>query len=106
MRAFLAVSLLLFASGCLQSQPSPPGVVIKDYIFEPGELTVAAGARVTWSNEGPSEHDVEGLGGLFSSGPPGSIGRGQEWSHTFAAPGSHVYYCKLHPWMAGRVVVR
>jgi plastocyanin len=30
----------------------------------------------------------------------------QTWQHTFTKPGTYAYFCELHPYMKGSIVVR
>ncbi|MEM2923713.1 MAG: hypothetical protein QW560_04805, partial [Candidatus Nitrosocaldus sp.] len=40
--------------------------------------------------------------GIFDSG---LIGRGESWSYKFEKPGRFAYFCAVHPWMIGVVIV-
>lgn len=87
--------------------------------FSPSVITVNAGDTVTWVNNDKEIHNItSGNGitrtefvttsrvgtpdGLFQSG---SFSPGQSWSHTFTKPGIFHYFCSIHPWMNGVVVV-
>jgi nitrite reductase (NO-forming) len=71
--------------------------------FEPAEISVSAGATVTWTNNDTTLHTVDSRQeGLFSSG---MLSHGRTFEHTFSGPGTYEYYCALHPWMAGKVSV-
>jgi plastocyanin len=71
--------------------------------FSPVSFTVKVGATVTWVNRDSSVHTVTSLGSsLFDSG---NIPAGGTYSYTFSQPGTYQYYCTLHPWMKGTVVV-
>ena len=84
-------------------------VVLGDMSFSPGELTVAAGTTVTFSNPSSFPHTVtHGTGGrpaddaafdeaISSDGGTVEI--------TFDEPGTYDITCKLHPSMQMRVVV-
>lgn len=84
-------------------QPATGGqqkVTIKNYAFNPSQLTVKVGTEVQWVNEDSANHLVTGAD--FRSQ---IMGPGETYSHTFSAPGSFDYYCSLHPEMKGRIVV-
>lgn len=80
-------------------------VAIRDFAFEPAELKVAPGTRVTWINcESPegsphtSTSDAEGWGSSL-------LRDGESFTHTFGEPGEFAYHCAPHPFMKARVIV-
>jgi plastocyanin len=75
-------------------------VVIKNFTFEPSQLTVKAGTTVTWKNEDSTVHTVTGSG--WDSG---QVQPGAEFQKTFDAAGTYDYSCSIHPSMTGKVVV-
>jgi plastocyanin len=84
------------------------GVDVVDDAFDPRQITVDAGAEVTWSNSGQNPHTVTADDGSFGSG---TLQNGDTFSTTLQAPGSYPYYCELHggpggSGMSGVVVVR
>ena len=78
-------------------------VAINNFMFEPAQLTIAAGQSVTWSNDDGAPHGVQ-----FKDGTPGQelLLPGQTFSHVFAAAGVFDYACSVHPYMTARVTVR
>lgn len=95
---------------------SCPGTV---YCFSPASVTVTVGETVRWTDTSGSDHTVtrcdpascSGNGG--GSGTDGSFTRGdvggsREFTHTFSAPGTYVYFCEFHGYatMHGMVTVR
>lgn len=78
------------------------------YGFAPKTLTIATGTRVVWQNRSSQPHTVTASGDrpYFSSGVRTLIKPGHSWSFTFKKPGRYPYYCIVHPWMKGTVVVR
>ena len=71
--------------------------------FSPASFTVKAGTTVTWVNKDGTEHTVTSKGSsLFDSG---NVPTGGTFSYTFRQPGTYTYYCTLHPWMTGTIVV-
>jgi plastocyanin len=99
----LGVVLILVAL----AQPSargqtPHDVSVVDDDYQPGTITVAPGASVTWLNTGGRPHDVTSLRGEFNSG---RMRAGDVFSHTFEKPGTYNYQCTIHWSMAGTVVV-
>jgi plastocyanin len=81
---------------------SDPGVAISDFKFGPASVTVHVGDTVTWSNNGPSSHTATARNGSFDTG---TLAGGSGGSHTFGQAGTFAYYCKIHPFMHGTVVV-
>jgi plastocyanin len=79
-----------------------PGVTIVDFKFGPRATTVHAGDTITWTNDGPSPHSATANNGSFDTG---ILSRGQSGSHTFTTPGTYTYFCKVHPFMHGTIVV-
>jgi plastocyanin len=70
--------------------------------FRPRVVTIHAGQIVTWRFEDAQVlHDVDSRSGGFAS-PEKDSGT---WSHTFARPGTYSYFCSIHPYMTGAVIV-
>lgn len=74
-------------------------VRLKDDVFDPDEVEVAAGETVLWRWEGNNPHNVNGEG--FTS----KIQTNGTFRETFKEPGSFDYRCDVHPGMTGTVVV-
>jgi plastocyanin len=72
--------------------------------FEPQVVKVKINVNntVVWVNEDDVTHAVVARDGSFNFP---SINPGQSVSFTFTRPGRYDYYCNLHPWMTGTVVV-
>ncbi|NHH97017.1 hypothetical protein DYY66_2671 [Candidatus Nitrosotalea sp. FS] len=77
--------------------------------FSPNPITVAPGTEVTWKNGDTVSHTVtsgkvsdDNAGSLFDSG---LIKKGAEFKFTFANAGTFNFFCTVHPWMAGQVIV-
>lgn len=75
-------------------------VMVRDNVFVPEVVVVAAGTSVRWQWEGRAAHDVVGDG--FAS----QLIVTGEFSHTFSEAGAYHYVCTLHPGMEGVVYVR
>lgn len=78
------------------------GNTIADYSFSPATLTVHVGDTVTWTNTGHQPHTATATNHSFDTG---ILQHGQSASHTFTAPGTYSYYCVVHPWMKGTIIV-
>jgi len=80
-----------------------------DECYIPATVTIDVGGTVTWSNDDTAAHTVT------SGTPDGEVGTlfdsslfmvDAVWSHTFDEAGTFPYFCMVHPWMAGTVIVR
>jgi len=78
-------------------------VSIKNYAFNPGNITVVLGVNntVIWTNNDSVTHAVVALGGSFNTTQPPN----DTFTHTFTAPGAYNYHCTIHTFMKGAVIV-
>jgi plastocyanin len=99
--------LVVFAGGLLLtggvSGAETVPVDTKGYAYAPGDVTVAAGDTVTWTNSDSAPHTVTSTGGGPLDSP--NMQKGDTWSFTFTQAGSYPYYCAVHPDMKGTVTV-
>jgi plastocyanin len=86
--------------GAARAQTS--AVMIQNFSFQPGTLTVPVGATVNWTNTDSTEHTVTSDSGLFDSG---ALSQNGTFSHTFASAGSFTYHCAIHTNMTGTINV-
>jgi plastocyanin len=77
-------------------------VGIDKFLFGPMALTVKPGTTVTFENRDSTIHSVVGVGGIFRSK---ALDTDDKFSFTFDKPGEYAYFCGLHPFMKGKVVV-
>lgn len=86
--------------------------------YDPPQIRIVAGDTITWYNDDREGHTVtsgESSGrygwmsdnfgtpdGLFDSG---NFSPGDSWSFKFEENGTFSYYCTIHPWMEGIVIV-
>ena len=117
--AFLASPMLTANSIPVENQTATSGneVVISPgsssptnaKYFDPLILNVPVGATVTWKNLDSTLHTV--TSGSAESGKPGTIfdssylTGGKTFQHTFSSAGTFDYFCTLHPYMKGLVIV-
>jgi len=76
--------------------------------FIPNPVTIEAGDTVTWDNGDTAAHTA--TGGSPTDGPSGVfdsslIMAGASFSYTFDTAGTFDYFCMVHPWMEGTIVV-
>jgi amicyanin len=88
-----------------QNEGPPVKVRIDNFAFAPKELVVAAGTTVTWVNAEDVPHTVTSTASppLFGSR---TLRANDTFSFEFKAAGTYDYFCKVHPAMTGRVVVK
>lgn len=91
------------------SIPSGAGIQqLGQIYYNPDLVTVPAGSTVSWANNDEQIHTVtsgtptNGPDGLFDSGIMSAKG---SFHHTFDTAGNYDYYCIVHPWMQGTVIV-
>jgi plastocyanin len=77
-------------------------VTIDNFTFKPGTITVPVGTTITWTNRDDMPHTVVAEDHSFRSG---ALDTDESFSHTFAEPGTFVYYCSIHTKMVGKVIV-
>jgi plastocyanin len=77
-------------------------VEIKDFAFTPTTITVPVGAKITWVNKDEEPHTVVSTNDAFKSR---ALDTDEQFSFTFAKPGTYKYFCSVHPKMVATVVV-
>ena len=87
---------------------SRPGCETTNSCYTPPEITVNAGKTITWINKDRAFHTVtsgyyDKFDGMFDSN---HIDPGQTFSYKFDKLGNFHYFCNLHPWMEGTVIVK
>lgn len=80
--------------------PSSASVAISGFSFQPGEVTIAKGGSVTWTNDDSTAHTVR-----FAGSESDALGKGGTYSKSFDSPGTYDYSCGIHPGMIGKVTV-
>jgi plastocyanin len=79
------------------------GTEVPSYSFNPDTIHIKTGTIITWSNRDEiTYHTVTSANGLFDSRllPPEG-----KFNFKFDKTGIYKYFCKLHPWMTGEVIV-
>jgi amicyanin len=99
----LATSAGLDRVMAADAAPQTVKVEIKDMKYEPKVLTITAGTTVTWVNVDDMPHTVTDKNRVaFRSA---GLDTGDSFTYTFDKPGSFDYFCTIHPYMTGKVVV-
>jgi len=112
----LATFVVIFASQdafaetevTIPNEASEPSCAESGTCFLPGEVTIGVGDSVTWHNDSTAAHTV--TSGIPEDGPDGLFDSslflgGDTFSHTFTEAGEYQYFCQIHPWMTGTVIV-
>ena len=88
---------------------SLPNCELTKECYFPFEIVVDVGDVVTWSNDDIASHTV--TSGSPSVGPSGVFDSslilgGATYAFSFGNVGEFPYYCVVHPWMEGNVIVK
>jgi plastocyanin len=114
LRCMLAATLAAAACFSDRSEVTPPidadlcnssrpdVVTIRNFAFQPAQLRVARGTRVTWVNCDNIAHTSTADAGAWDSP---LLTRNLTFSHTFEAAGQFGYHCDPHPHMTGTISV-
>ena len=87
-----------------------PGCEETNTCFIPNPVTVEIGTIVTWSNTDTAAHTASS--GTAAGGDMGEVWdsslimAGGSFSYTTDTVGSFDYFCMVHPWMSGVVIIR
>lgn len=83
--------------------PKPAVVHIKNFAFVPATVTVPAGTTITFVNDDEEPHTVTATDKSFDSE---GMDTHQSWKHAFVKAGTFNYFCEMHPYMKGTVIVK
>ena len=99
------------ASVTINPGSSAPGCEDKKECFTPYQVTIDTGGEVTWTNSDTAAHTV--TSGTAVDGPDENFDSslfmaGKTFSHKFdnEKAGTYQYFCMVHPWMKGEVIVQ
>ncbi|RMW39095.1 MAG: hypothetical protein EA447_01845 [Nitrosopumilus sp.] len=91
----------------MPTKVSRPGCEETDRCYIPSVITVSAGESVTWVNEDSAFHSV--TSGFYDTPidlfDSGHLDPFDSYTLTFDESGTYDYFCTLHPWMEGKVIV-
>ena len=78
-------------------------IKIDNFTFGPGNLTVAKGTAVTWTNQDDIPHSIVLTQlGVHSK----ALDTDKDFTYQFNKAGTYTYICGLHPAMHGQVIVK
>lgn len=93
----------------IPSGSSTPGCESSNSCFQPSSISISTGDAVVWTNDDTAAHTVtsgtatDGPDGVFDSG---LLPAGNTFSVTFDKSGTYQYFCQVHPWMLGSLLVQ
>jgi plastocyanin len=85
--------------------PKEKEIIIDNFTFDPPDVTISAGTRVTWVNHDDVPHTATSTTKprAFDSG---TLDTDQKYSFEFKTAGVYEYFCAVHPKMTGRITVK
>ncbi len=91
----------------MPTKVSRPGCEENDRCYIPSLIVIEKGKQVTWVNEDSAFHSItsgyyDAPTDLFDSG---HLDPFESYTLTFDETGTYDYFCTLHPWMKGHVIV-
>jgi plastocyanin len=92
------------AAGAADATAESVAVEIKDFAFNPAEITVPVGGSVTWTNNDTVPHTATGQDRAVLQS--GAIAPGESFTQKFDTAGTFDYFCEFHANMKGSIVVQ
>jgi plastocyanin len=100
----VAVTRVVAGPSDVSAAPAKPNaVVIKNFAFSPDRLVVATGAKIKITNGDGTAHTFSAKDGSFDTG---ELGGGKSKAVKVDRAGTFAFYCKIHTYMTGTLVVR
>ncbi len=99
--------LIIQGDVIMPTKVSRPGCEENDRCYIPSLIVIEKGKQVTWVNEDSAFHTItsgfyDTPTDLFDSG---HLDPFESYTLTFDETGTYDYFCTLHPWMKGQVIV-
>jgi len=105
---FFALAILIAAvaasAGFAADDKAGTEVKIDNFAFSPAVITVPAGTTIRWTNRDDIPHTVVSDDHTTFKSKP--LDTDEQFTYTFAKPGTYSYFCSIHPKMTGKVVVQ
>ena len=79
-------------------------IEIKDFAFNPQNITVKSGEKITWINRDEEPHTVVSVEKQFKKST--ALDTDQEFTVVAGSPGTYSYFCAIHPFMTAKVIVQ
>jgi len=91
----------------MPTKVSRPGCEENDRCYIPSIIIIEKGKQVTWVNEDSAFHSI--TSGFYTAPTElfdsGYLDPFESYTLTFDEAGTYDYFCTLHPWMKGQVIV-
>ena len=107
--SMIAIAPSAFADKTVTNAPGSSAPGCEPNCFVPSTVTIEAGETITWENTDTAPHTVasgqqadDDAGSVFDSG---LMMADTSYSHTFDEAGTFDYFCMVHPWMTGTIIV-
>ncbi len=78
-------------------------VVMRRIMYQPKTITVPVNTTIRWTNAESADHTVTSSDGTKLQSK--ILGKGGTYEATFTKPGTYRYFCEVHPFMKGVVIV-
>ena len=99
--------LIIQGDVIMPTKVSRPGCEVNDNCYVPSLIVIEKGKHVTWVNEDSAFHSV--TSGFYTAPTElfdsGYLDPFESYTITFDEAGTYDYFCTLHPWMKGQVIV-
>lgn len=102
MNTYILAAVLALASGPAPAATATVTVHIKNFAYVPPRLSIAAGTTVRFVNDDTDAHTVTAVDQSFDSS---GLDTNDAWAYRFGKSGTYKYFCALHPYMRGTIVV-
>jgi plastocyanin len=79
-------------------------VRIENFEYSPKVIEISVGETVIWDNFDEAEHTITSSEGDELNSD--LLSTREIYTHTFNEKGEYEYYCKLHPYMKGTIIVK
>lgn len=105
-------ALALAAAAGLAGAQATHRIKIEGVAFEPPILEVTVGDTVTWTNNYKQPHLISTFKKVKGSNVQDGVlespmlKTGESFSYRFEKPGTYEYFCPIHVFMLGKVVVK
>ncbi len=85
--------------------PSTQSNSIANFAFFPRNMTINVGTTILWTNFDNVRHTTTNTDNPVAW-DSGYLAQNQSFSYTFNVPGTYHYYCSIHAFMTGTIVVQ
>ena len=80
-------------------------IAIRNFVYDPAEIKIKAGSKLTWVNYDNAPHTVSSDSGEKNELNSAMLAQGDSYGHVFETPGVYNYHCSINKEMKGKVVV-